>query len=235
MKICVFSDIHGNLEQLEKLMKSQDFLTADLKICLGDIVGLGPYQKECIDLIQKSNCICLLGNHEARYIKYINDLNPQKCMFKQFEFFSKDLLPKYFDFMKNMPLIYEIKINDKILQFMHYGWHNGNVTNKIKELANKNLFEQFNISNNVNYVFYGHMHAPRYDYINNVHFYDVGSLGLKSPSNYIMIYTDNVDVKVERKFIEADREKFLLECEKVNFPAWQMLLNFCFDNDKEVY
>ena len=75
MKICVFGDIHGNYSQLEKLTKTEDFLNADLKICLGDVVGLGPYQKECMDLLSKYNCVFLMGNHEARMTKLIDDLD----------------------------------------------------------------------------------------------------------------------------------------------------------------
>ena len=43
MKICVFTDIHGNLDAFKLLMQTEDFKSADLKICLGDAVVMGPY------------------------------------------------------------------------------------------------------------------------------------------------------------------------------------------------
>ena len=43
MKICVFSDIHGNYDSLRLLLDSEDFKNADIRICLGDIVVMGPY------------------------------------------------------------------------------------------------------------------------------------------------------------------------------------------------
>lgn len=40
MKIVVFSDIHGNLQGLESILKSIKKI-----ICLGDVIGLGPCSK----------------------------------------------------------------------------------------------------------------------------------------------------------------------------------------------
>jgi predicted phosphodiesterase len=72
MKIGIISDIHGNLEALERV---RDFLRSegtDRVWCLGDIVGYGPNPNECVDLVwdicapEKSSdeCVIVLGNHD---------------------------------------------------------------------------------------------------------------------------------------------------------------------------
>jgi len=67
MKIVAFSDIHGNLPALEKLLKTEQ---ADLYISLGDVVNYGPWQNECVDLLESlPNKILLRGNHEECYIR----------------------------------------------------------------------------------------------------------------------------------------------------------------------
>lgn len=232
MKICVFADVHGNYKQFEKLTQSDDFLSADIRLCLGDMVGLGPYQKEGLDLLCKFDHIMLLGNHEARMTKYIDDLNPiyvETC--KQFDMYREQLLP-YMDFMKSLPKEFEIEVAGKKILFTHYGWHNGNMANKYRKLQHKSLTEQFGLQNkHYDYVIYGHMHAPSEIVENKTTFICIGSLGLKCPGNYLMIDDENDKLNIERKYIHFDKDDFLKDCEKLNYPAWDMLKCFSFSNE----
>lgn len=62
----VFSDIHGNLAALKSVLKDAAQHRVHRSICLGDIVGYGPYPNECLDLVRKiPNCRCLAGNHDV--------------------------------------------------------------------------------------------------------------------------------------------------------------------------
>jgi predicted phosphodiesterase len=67
MRLVIFSDVHGNLPALEKMLT--DAGVVDGYICLGDIVNYGPWSNECIDLILSlPNTIVLEGNHEKYFI-----------------------------------------------------------------------------------------------------------------------------------------------------------------------
>lgn len=65
MKIALISDIHANLEALDRVIKSVETHGADAIYCLGDIVGYGPHPNECIELVRKQCDVILLGNHDA--------------------------------------------------------------------------------------------------------------------------------------------------------------------------
>lgn len=66
MKVLIFSDVHGNLPALEKVLKSE---SVDAYINLGDVVNYGPWSNECVEYINGlDNCINMEGNHE-RYFK----------------------------------------------------------------------------------------------------------------------------------------------------------------------
>ena len=56
-KIAIFSDIHGNLEALDAILKDVKKNKISNIYCLGDIIGIGPNPKECLNLIIK-NKIC---------------------------------------------------------------------------------------------------------------------------------------------------------------------------------
>ncbi len=63
-KVAIFSDIHGNLEALQAVMKAIEEAGVERKICLGDVAGYGPNPVECVDIARSSFDISLCGNHE---------------------------------------------------------------------------------------------------------------------------------------------------------------------------
>lgn len=65
MKYGIISDIHSNLEALEKTIEILVKARVDEIICLGDIVGYGANPNECIEIIRKRCSVSLLGNHDA--------------------------------------------------------------------------------------------------------------------------------------------------------------------------
>ncbi len=78
MKTIVISDIHGNLEALNKTVEYIEELEGEKHVvCLGDIVGYGPNPAECFEIVESLTDNICLGNHEdsvldTNYDYYIN-------------------------------------------------------------------------------------------------------------------------------------------------------------------
>jgi len=72
-RLCVISDIHGNLEALEKVLGLLEDYNCPV-ICLGDIVGYGANPNECVSLIKDRQIKSVMGNHDAAAVGLI-DLN----------------------------------------------------------------------------------------------------------------------------------------------------------------
>jgi diadenosine tetraphosphatase ApaH/serine/threonine PP2A family protein phosphatase len=64
MRVAIISDIHSNLEALQKAFEIIDEKNVDQVICLGDLVGYGANPNECVDLTRKRTRCVLLGNHD---------------------------------------------------------------------------------------------------------------------------------------------------------------------------
>ncbi len=64
MRYAIISDVHGNLAALEKVLRRIEIEHCDRIICLGDLVGYGPFPNECIQLVQKVAALTLAGNHD---------------------------------------------------------------------------------------------------------------------------------------------------------------------------
>ena len=78
MRIAIISDIHSNLEALEKTLEIIKQKNVDEIVCLGDIVGYGANPNECLSLIRQNTQHIILGNHDegAVSLRQIEDFNP---------------------------------------------------------------------------------------------------------------------------------------------------------------
>lgn len=67
MRYAIFSDIHGNLESLERALS----LTAegDAIVSLGDVVGYGPNPNECVAILATRSSHAVLGNHDLAAVE----------------------------------------------------------------------------------------------------------------------------------------------------------------------
>lgn len=64
MRYAIISDIHGNLEAFESVLKGLKGERYDLLLCLGDLVGYGPNPNECCQLMRETGGIVIAGNHD---------------------------------------------------------------------------------------------------------------------------------------------------------------------------
>lgn len=61
MRIGLFSDVHGDLEALQRCIQLTE--ECDQRIFLGDVAG-GRHVQRCIELLQQHQVHCVAGNHD---------------------------------------------------------------------------------------------------------------------------------------------------------------------------
>jgi predicted phosphodiesterase len=71
-RYAIISDIHGNLHALESVLLEIETMGIAGILCLGDIVGYGPFPGRCIDLVVKCCATAVRGNHDDAV------LNPER-------------------------------------------------------------------------------------------------------------------------------------------------------------
>jgi predicted phosphodiesterase len=71
VRVCVLSDIHGNLHAFDAVLEAISADAPDEIWCLGDLVGYGPRPNECCHLAQERTDLCLLGNHDLAVLERI--------------------------------------------------------------------------------------------------------------------------------------------------------------------
>ena len=62
MRVLIISDIHGNLEALQRVLEIAEGV--DSIWVLGDTVGYGPNPSECLSIVREKAEVILCGNHD---------------------------------------------------------------------------------------------------------------------------------------------------------------------------
>jgi predicted phosphodiesterase len=76
MLLGLISDIHGNMAALEAVIRDMESVGAEKVLCLGDVVGYGPFPGECLDLVRRCGAV-LMGNHEEALLHGAENFNPR--------------------------------------------------------------------------------------------------------------------------------------------------------------
>ena len=237
MKICVFADLHGNYEALQKLAQTSDFLSADQRIFMGDAVGLFWQSNLCINLLRKYNCIYLYGNHEKRVLKELKDhFNKGNDVIAHYDYLRNNITKENYNFLKALQKDYTYIYKNTIFYFCHYAWKGSQPVARPSKNTAKNIAEIFkNVQ--ANYIFYGHEHSQSELSDNQKTYIDVGSIGMKCPGNYYVINIDeqNDQIIITHKTIEYDIEKVKKEALDLNYPLTDYVVNHMLFRNDEYY
>ncbi|MDD4856893.1 MAG: metallophosphoesterase family protein [Candidatus Krumholzibacteria bacterium] len=97
MRFIVFSDVHGNVEALERVLEEAERLRPDMIVSLGDVVGYGANPNECIALVQEAALIRIGGNHDVAAAGIIDTDTFNSTAQKAIRWTSREILPRHRD------------------------------------------------------------------------------------------------------------------------------------------
>lgn len=115
MKLAVFSDIHANLEALEKAAGHVCGLGIKRIAVLGDTVGYGANPNECFEWALAQNDVLLMGNHEKALTDIQLRLRFNPMAAEAIEWTAKQMDTKLI--AKSLDLDWEVR--EKDVTFVH--------------------------------------------------------------------------------------------------------------------
>jgi phosphoesterase, MJ0936 family len=227
MKIAVISDVHGNVDALSTFLEDVVTENVDTIICLGDLVGYGPYPNEVISLIRKKHIVCIKGNYDNSVVdneySYIREtaINSFSLPWTVNELTEENRL-----FLQNLPSTMTLTIGDKELLFVHGS------PNKINEYLLKNADNTLNIMNSINedILFCAHTHIPDIKEFSNKLYINCGSIGKPKISRPNITYClFNIDsegiVSTNIKEIPYTFNNLVKRMHELNYPK-ELILSF---------
>ena len=245
-KIAIISDIHGNLEALNNVLEDIKKRGITNIYCLGDIVGKGTHQEECVNLI-KDNCqVVLLGNNDYFFSNTWNKELPEIDQ-KRYNWSHRKLSIDSINYLLNLPFCHEFYLSGRLVRLFHaHPECNYNFIGNIDTI--ERLYELFlpsdnTISNNkADLVIYGHIHTPYMQRIYNRTIINCGSVGnafdtFRNPDKDADVLNTTVANYVILTGELNSKEMSLLNYEFINLPYdIDKELSFNDDNiEKEAY
>ena len=121
-RIAIFTDIHALYEPLDAILKDISNKGINEIYSLGDVVGLGPNPKECLDLLRKYNVNNIMGNSEEYVIlggkpfNYFYHKNKDRYQ----EWTDSKLDSSDIDYIKNFKHSYVLELGGKKIGLCHF-------------------------------------------------------------------------------------------------------------------
>jgi predicted phosphodiesterase len=161
-EVVVLSDIHGNAPALEQVVETEGWDKQYL--ILGDIIGLSPYPRETISLLQSlPNTEMLQGNHDLAVLTHGHGsvLNPYLSAF-EYHYTTDETRDEQRALIQSLPSMKDVSINGVSMRLAHakpwlgqetgYEENNPGVTKKhVPAVASK-------MADSYDYVMVGHLH-----------------------------------------------------------------------------
>ena len=248
MKIAVFTDIHGNLEALEAILRDIKKQNVDSIICLGDTIGIGPKPKECINKLIRNKVNMVLGNHELyalNGLKFYKEIGEEES--QHHKWIREQLTEKEINYLKKCPLYFTTEINYKDeslnqkIVYSHYLIKNINMIKPFEESHLKNdikLWIKYNDPNRTYIV--GHLHKSfnenevegisgdyieELDELTNIMVLDSAGCTTNNETSYMLI-----EIGKSRKFsiqkVKYNRKKFLDTVRNTDYPDKKNIMKY---------
>ena len=229
MKVAIFSDVHGNKEALKAIINDIKKNNIDEIICLGDVIGIGPNPKECMDIIIDNNIEMVLGNHELYFLKgtEIDDEIKEEEL-NHHRWVKEQLNDRHRQYLEKCNLTLEKEYGNKKVLLGHFLIDNNSKDNYpfygfniINDGSIKDIVKELNYD----LLFVGHEHK---EFIVDNKLYDVGSSGCRKDNitRYTVLDTDSFEV--ETKNIEFNREQFEKDLLEREYPDRDPIANWFF-------
>ncbi len=237
MKIGVFQDLHANLPALKKAIEIFRIYNCEKIIHVGDLIGIGPYPKECLELsFSTKEMEFIMGNHDYIYPNGIPKSMSEEEK-KHQEWTHMQIGDSYKSYVQNWPFIKKIELsNNRSITFQHYGFDEK--TNWFKEHIDdpdaSDLDELF-AGNNSDIIFYGHNHIST-DINGKCRYVNLGSAGCFNKPEVRIGILEVLDIKlnVVKLSVPYDDDGFMEEFEIRNVPAKEFIKKNFVTRNKEL-
>ena len=229
MAIAVFTDIHGNLEALEAILKDIHKKRRTIKqtYFLGDAVTFGADSSKCLKLLQKYNVLCVMGNHEQRLVRYDKSVSEMThAGIKHMEWVYHSLDNDDIRFIKSMPLYRTLDYRGFRLYFSHYMHDENGVVCEDMDCFREDLldksFDRAKIDCDI--AFLGHLHERKIYIRSKGRSYfclDASGMGTNNRTSYLFF---DIGTEADNQFdfyripLKYDRAKFEEKIRNTDIP-----------------
>jgi predicted phosphodiesterase len=201
MNFLLLSDIHGNIDALEAILREEP---EDLQIInLGDVCGYYPFANECISLIRERGAISILGNHDLGVLQ--GSLTKREDDYR-WNLARESLIPENLDWLGGLGVSKNIGMGDLELHL-----HHGSPSDINEYLYPDGVFHGLEFEEGLTLL--GHTHIQMIRHQNSSIIINPGSVGQprngRPGADYAIL--DLMQGWVEFKHLDYDQKNTILK------------------------
>jgi len=232
VKLCFFSDIHGNCYALDEFISNSSKLHIDQYIFCGDIFGYY-YEQDAVisNLSRMKNLYCIKGNHDQNYLNVCLGLEDENRFINKYGNSYKNISEKISAenraFVENMQDSLELNCEGKRIGIFH-GSPMDTLNERVypdTEILESNKYKKYD------YVILGHTHYRMVRYVGSTTVINPGSIGQPRDKNGFSFATLTIpDGEIKFHEIKFDRSKLVKDIEK-NDKGNKKFIDILFKNE----
>lgn len=236
-RMAVITDVHGNIYALKSVFQELKSQAIDGIVCLGDMIGIGPFSNEVCELLFSEEKVQMVtGNHDEGVLALIyGDTYPESRVKVKphHQWIADRLHPSYIKALKQLPRAITKRVAGKTMHFTHYPMKREWLETPIS----KDPFDQAGVPNGENFskldayapdsiICFGHDHDVHHFSLNEQLFMGPGSLGCyhKPFARYAIIEIDSDRFKCYKKQEPYPLDTYVREMDRLSFPRKEVIL-----------
>jgi putative phosphoesterase len=227
MRIAILADAHANLPALSAALADARRCGCERVYHAGDLIAIGPYPAEVVDLARSSGMACVQGNHDAWVTTGLpSDPIPglqddDELMHQHWTHSRLDKARR--DFVRGLPHAISETISGVRLVVVHFalaadGCSFRDVSPRWGDAEILDLFADTPGA----LVCFGHLHERRFnrDY-DGRHFLNPGAVGCshRSEASYAVVDVTNGSFAIEERRVAYERGPLLARYDELEVPA----------------
>lgn len=225
MRIAIIADIHSNIFSLNEVLLDIDNRSADLIVCMGDLVGYATYPNEVIDTIRENRIMTIKGNYDEAVGEELMvcgcdypDPKDAENAGISLNWTIDETREDNKEFLKSLPTQVIMSFEGKTVKFVHGS------PRKITEYLKENSPEAEEVMEafEEDVLVCGHTHKPYYKKYGNKLLVNAGSAGKPKTgtpkANYVVIDIQGDTVEVEIFEVDYEYENTARAIEEMGLP-----------------
>lgn len=227
VRIAILADVHANLPAFSAVLVDARWRGCERVYHVGDLIGIGPYPAEVIDLARSNGIICVQGNHEAWVttglppdpIPGLQD--DAELMHQHWTHSRLDQARR--DFIRGLPHAISETINGIHLVVVHFALaaDGRSLKDASPRWGDAEILDLFADTPGA-LVCFGHLHGRRFNCAyHGRHFLNPGAVGCshRSEASYAIIDVTDGQFAIEERQVAYERGPLLARYDELEIPA----------------
>jgi len=225
-RLAILSDIHANLPALDVVLADIGRLACDRIYHAGDLIGIGPYPAEVVDLARDTGLRCVQGNHDQLLTTGIPlaptpNMDDGELMHQHWTHSRLHLAHR--DFIRAFPYLRRETIDGVDLTVVHFALTAAG--NSFKRVSpggsDEEILRSFDETPGT-LVCFGHLHSRQFNrQFAGRHFLSAGGVGCSHDSTaaYAVLDLHGGAFEVELRKVKYERGALLKRYDELEVPA----------------